>query len=452
MVRRREPHARPRLGGGRSSAASISPVPGAARRCCGPARPSTRYTIADGADADGRAADPPDGRPHRNPFPRLRLARLPRVLSRLARAGSRRRSSSRWITCCAACSGRSRSTACWWRASGAGSSTRPGSCSRTSSWSSPAGAASWRCARRRSGRRRSSRKSGRAQQAENEARRCHARAVGHALTRGTELPSMLQHCTEALVEHLDGGLARHLDGRRAARKLARARAGAGTDTSCRQHAAHARSALHDRRDRRDAAQLARDADVNRRRSATDWTERDGMVGVRRLSAAAWTSKLIGVLAIVRAARVLAVGARRVAAVADAVALASTASAPSGAGALHARPRAAHETQRRTPSSSRAGRRAAGHAAAGRSGDAREERLPGQHEPRAAHAAERDHPLQRAAAGGSGGQRQRAVDRRPPADPVRRQAPARADQRHPRPLEDRSRQDDAVARDASTCAR
>ena len=42
--------------------------------------------------------------------------------------------------------------------------------------------------------------------------------------------------------------------------------------------------------------------------------------------------------------------------------------------------------------------------------------------------------------------------RPEADSRRGQSPARADQRHPRPVEDRSRQDDAVARTSSTCAR
>ena len=40
---------------------------------------------------------------------------------------------------------------------------------------------------------------------------------------------------------------------------------------------------------------------------------------------------------------------------------------------------------------------------------------------------------------------RDVDSRPAADPVGRQPPARSDQRHPRPVEDRGRQDDAVAR-------
>ena len=64
---------------------AISLFPAAARARCGPGMPSTRYTIADGADADGRAADPPDRRPDRDALPRLRLARVPRVLPRLAR-------------------------------------------------------------------------------------------------------------------------------------------------------------------------------------------------------------------------------------------------------------------------------------------------------------------------------------------------------------------------------
>ena len=44
------------------------------------------------------------------------------------------------------------------------------------------------------------------QQAENVASL--TAAVGLALTRGTELPAMLQQCAEALVQRLDGGLAR----------------------------------------------------------------------------------------------------------------------------------------------------------------------------------------------------------------------------------------------------
>ena len=59
--------------------------------------------------------------------------------------------------------------------------------------------------------------------------------------------------------------------------------------------------------------------------------------------------------------------------------------------------------------------------------------------------ERHHSLQRAASGSR--RRMRAatsVDHRSAENPVRRQAPARAHQRHSRPLEDRSRQDVAVA--------
>ena len=107
-----------------------------------------------------------------------------------------------------------------------------------------------------------------------------------------------------------------------------------------------------------------------------------------------------------------------------------------------------------PAAGHAGRPAACHAATGRRCDPGEERLSRQHEPRAADAAERDHSLQRAAAGDrredEGGEH--AVDHRSAEDPVRGQAPARADQRHPRPLEDRGRQDDAVAWRRSTSAR
>ena len=74
---------------------------------------------------------------------------------------SRRRWSSRSITCCAGSSGRSRCTACWSRASGAGSSTRPGSSSKTSSSSSPASGALRRCASGRNAPRPSNRKCGR---------------------------------------------------------------------------------------------------------------------------------------------------------------------------------------------------------------------------------------------------------------------------------------------------
>ena len=46
--------------------------------------------------------------------------------------------------------------------------------------------------------------------------------------------------------------------------------------------------------------------------------------------------------------------------------------------------------------------------------------------------------------GRGRRREQRVDRRSSEDPVRGQAPARAHQRHPRPVEDRGRQDGALA--------
>ena len=58
--------------------------------------------------------------------------------------------------------------------------------------------------------------------------------------------------------------------------------------------------------------------------------------------------------------------------------------------------AAHDTQRKDAERlAILVERAAGHAAARREGDTRQERVSRQHEPRAAHAAERDHSLQRA---------------------------------------------------------
>ena len=70
-------------------------------------------------------------------------------------------------------------------------------------------------------------------------------------------------------------------------------------------------------------------------------------------------------------------------------------APGARSAAGARRRAAERRAIRG-----AGRSTADHAAAGRGGDARQERVPGQHEPRAPDAAERHHSLQRAPAGGS----------------------------------------------------
>ena len=59
-------------------------------------------------------------------------------------------------------------------------------------------------------------------------------------------------------------------------------------------------------------------------------------------------------------------------------------------------------------------------------------------PRAAHAAERHHRLQRDAPGGGAGSGAGGLRPRPREDQRRRQAPARADQRRPRPVQDRGR--------------
>ena len=103
------------------------PVPGRCSPSCSPGAAVDALHHRDRADADERAAHPPDRRPHRDALPRLRLAGVPRVLSRLARAGAGDGRRRRSTTCCAACSGRSRSTACSSPAAGAGSSTPPGS-------------------------------------------------------------------------------------------------------------------------------------------------------------------------------------------------------------------------------------------------------------------------------------------------------------------------------------
>ena len=65
-------------------------------------------------------------------------------------------------------------------------------------------------------------------------------------------------------------------------------------------------------------------------------------------------------------------------------------------------------------------------------------VPGEHVPRAADAAERHHRLLRDAPGGGRGPRRGRLPPGPPADQRGRQAPAGADQRHPRPLQDRGR--------------
>jgi PAS domain S-box-containing protein len=63
-----------------------------------------------------------------------------------------------------------------------------------------------------------------------------------------------------------------------------------------------------------------------------------------------------------------------------------------------------------------------------------------------HTAERDHRLQRDAAGGRGGPRRVEPDRRPAQDRVGWQAPAERHQRRARPLEDRGGEDGALRRE------
>jgi GAF domain-containing protein len=73
-------------------------------------------------------------------------------------------------------------------------------------------------------------------------------------------------------------------------------------------------------------------------------------------------------------------------------------------------------------------------------------IPGQHVPRAAHAAQRHHRLQRDAPGGRRRPRSGAVHGRSQEDQRGGQAPAGADQRGARSVEDRGGQDGAVPRD------
>ena len=271
-------------------------------------------------------------------------------------------------------------------------------------------------------------------------------AVGLALTRGTDSRAMLQQCAEALVKHLDGGLARiwTLNEQEPMLEL---QASAGTHTGLDGAlAARAGRRLHDRRDRRRTTPAARHRRQRRsadRGSGLGPARTDGRVC--RLSAAArrQAGRRDGDL---RAPQVFAVGARG-----DGGGRRRhrprhrTQACRAGAGALHAGSRAgAQDGAAKRGAAGQAGRSAARDPGTGGSGDPRQERFPRQHESRAAHAAERDHSLQRAAAGRGRRSGPPGIDRRPAEDSVRRQAPARADQRHPRPVEDRSRQDDALA--------
>ncbi len=83
--------------------------------------------------------------------------------------------------------------------------------------------------------------------------------------------------------------------------------------------------------------------------------------------------------------------------------------------------------------------------AAESGQPGQERVPGQHEPRAADAAIGGDRLQRDAGGGGRGAGQTVDAHRPRQDQVERQAPARADQRRARPEQGRSQQDGPLRR-------
>ena len=94
---------------------------------------------------------------------------------------------------------------------------------------------------------------------------------------------------------------------------------------------------------------------------------------------------------------------------------------------------------RPPRAGRRGEPAAGGEGGGRGGRPRQERVPGDGQPRTPHPADHHHRLQRDAARAGRGRQPAAVHRRPEAGPHRRPAPADAHQRHPRPLEDRGGQ-------------
>ena len=83
---------------------------------------------------------------------------------------------------------------------------------------------------------------------------------------------------------------------------------------------------------------------------------------------------------------------------------------------------------------------------GGGGEPPQVRVPRQHVPRAAHAAQRHHRLQRDAGGRGPGPRPGAARPRPQEDQRGGQAPAGADQRRPRPLQDRGGQDGPLPRD------
>ena len=90
--------------------------------------------------------------------------------------------------------------------------------------------------------------------------------------------------------------------------------------------------------------------------------------------------------------------------------------------------------------------------AAQAGEPGQERVPGEHEPRAPHSPERDPRLQRDARRGRRGLGRRRPPCRPQEDPDGGPAPARPDQRRPRSLQDRGREDAPVPRDLRAVGR